>query len=44
MVNDSGNLMVSQAGSNPIRVAPQCVMMDSGAQLVMIGKKLAQEL
>ena len=44
MVNDSGILMVTRAGGNPIRVAPQCVMMDSGAQPVMIGKKLAQEL
>ena len=44
MVNDSGILMVSRAGGNPIRVAPQSVMMDSGAQPVMIGKKLAHEL
>ena len=44
MVNDSGILMVSRAGGNPIQVAPQCVMMDSGAEPVMIGKKLAQEL
>ena len=44
MVNDSDILVVSRAGGNPIRVAPQCVMMDSGAQSVMIGKKLAQEL
>ena len=36
--------MVSRAGGNPIRVAPQCVMIDSGAQLIMIGKKLAHEL
>ena len=44
MVNDSSILMVSQAGGNPIRVAPQCVMMDSGAQPVMIDMKFAQEL
>ena len=44
MVNDFGILVVSQAGGNPIQVAPQCVMMDSGAQPVMIDKKLAQEL
>jgi hypothetical protein len=44
MVNDSDILMVSRAGGNPIRVASQCVMMDSGAQPVMIGKKFAQEL
>jgi hypothetical protein len=44
MVNDSGILMVNRAGGNPIRVAPQYVMMDSGAQPVIIGKKLAQEL
>ena len=44
MVNDSCILVVSRVGGNTIRVAPQCVMMDLGAQLVMIGKKFAQEL
>ena len=28
-------------GGNPIQVAPQCVIIDSGAQRIMIGKKLA---
>lgn len=40
MVNDFGNLVVNRAGGNIIRVGPQCVMMDSGAQPVLIGKKL----
>lgn len=44
MVNDSGILVVSRAGGNTIPVAPQCMMIDSGAQLVMIGKKFAKEL
>ena len=44
MVNDTGILVVSRTGGNVIRVAPRCVMMDSGAQPVMIGKKLAQKL
>ena len=39
MVNDSSILVVSQAGGNIMRVAPKCVMMDSGAQPVIIGKK-----
>jgi hypothetical protein len=44
MVNDSGILVVSQAGDNAIRVALKCVMMDLGAQPIMIGKKLAHGL
>ena len=44
MVNDFGILMVSRDGGDPIRVAPKCVMMDSGAQPVIIGKKITQEL
>ena len=44
MVNDTGILVVSRTGGNATRVAPRCVMMDSGTQPVMIGKKLAQEL
>ena len=44
MVNDFGILMVSRARNNRIRVAFQCVMMDSGAQPVMISEKLVQEL
>jgi hypothetical protein len=39
MVNDSGILVVSRARGNAIRV-----MMDSGTQSVIIGKKLAYEL
>ena len=37
-------MLVSQAGGNPIHVGPLCRMMDSGAQLIMIGTNLAQEL
>ena len=44
MVNDTGILVVSRTGGKATRVAPRYVMMDSGAQLVMIGKKLTQEL
>ena len=44
MVNDTDILVVSRTRGNATRVAPRCVMMDSGAQPVMIGKKLAQEL
>ena len=44
MVNEFDILMVSQAGGNIIRVAPQCEMMDSRAPPAMIDKKLAQEL
>ena len=43
LVNDTGILVVSRIGGNGARVAPRCVMMDSGTQPVMIGKKLAQE-
>ena len=41
MVNDTKILVVSQDGDNAIQVAPQYVMMDLGAQLVMIRKRLA---
>ena len=44
MVNDIDILVVSQVGCNHIRVSPQCVMMDLGAQPVMIGKRFANEL
>ena len=44
MVNDTGILVVSRIGSNTTRVASSCVMMDLGAQPVMINNKLAQEL
>ena len=44
MVNDTGILVVNQTGGNATRVAPRCMMMDSGAQPGMIGKKLAEEL
>ena len=44
MVNDTNILVVNQARGNTIQVAPQSVMMDSGAQLVVIGKKLTQKL
>lgn len=39
MVNDSDLLMVSRAGSNAIQVVSQYIMMDSGAQHVIFGKK-----
>jgi hypothetical protein len=41
MVNDSRILVVSWAGSNNIWGAPQSVLMNSGAQPVVIGKRLA---
>ena len=44
MMNGFGILVVNRAGGNAIRVAPQCVMMDSGAQSVMIDKMLAHKL
>lgn len=44
MVNDTGMLVVNQARANAIRVDPRCVTMDSGAHLVMNGKKLTQKL
>ena len=44
MVNDTDILVVNQTGGNATRVASRCVMMDSGAQPVMIGKGLAHEL
>ena len=31
IINDTGILVVSEAGGNTIRVTPQCVLMDSGA-------------
>ena len=40
MVNDISILVVSLTRGNVIRVAPQCVMMNSEAQQVMIGKGL----
>ena len=44
MVNDTSILVVSRTGGNATWVAPRYVMMDLGAQTVMICKKLAQEL
>ena len=44
IVNDIGILVLSQTGGNATQVAPRCVMMDSKAQPVMIGKRLAHEL
>ena len=44
MVNDIGILVVSRIGGNATQVAPHRVMMDLGAQPVMISKRLAQEL
>jgi hypothetical protein len=43
-VNDSSILMVSGVGCNTICITFQCVMMNSEAQSIMIGKKFAQEL
>lgn len=44
LVNDNNVLVVSRTGGNATRATPLRVMMDSGAQPVMIGKRLAQEL
>ena len=44
LVNDNNVLVVSRTGGNPTRATPLRVMMDSGAQPVMIGKRLAQDL
>ena len=44
MMNDTSILMVSRTGGNATRVAHCCMIMDSGVQLVMIGKMLAQEM
>lgn len=44
MVNDTGILIVYWIRGNNIRVGPRCVIMDSRAQPVMIGKKLGQEV
>lgn len=44
MVNDTGIPVVGRTGVNTIQVAPHNVMIDSGAQPVIIGKRLAQEL
>lgn len=44
VVNDTGIQVASRTESNITRVSPHCVMMDSGAQAVIIGKRLAQEL
>jgi len=44
LVNDNNVLVVSRTGDNTTRATPLRVMMDSGAQPVMIGKRLAQEL
>ena len=44
MVNDTGILVVNQTGGNATWVASRCMMMDSRAQPIMIGKRLAQEL
>jgi len=44
LVNDNNVLVVSRTGDNTICVMPLHVMMDSGAQPIMIGKKLALEL
>ena len=44
MVNNTDILMVYRTRGNATWVAPRCVMMDAGAQPVMISKKLCQEL
>ena len=43
-MNDTDILVVSRTGGNATRIAFHCVMMDSRAQPVMIGKRFAQEL
>ena len=42
MVNDTNILVVNRTGGNATWVASRRVMMDSGAQPVMIGKRLAE--
>lgn len=44
MVNDNGVLVVYRTNGNSTRATPLGVMMDFVAQLVMIGKRLAEEL
>ena len=44
LVNDNNVLVVSRTGGNTTWATPLQVMMDSGAQLVMIGKWCAQDL
>ena len=44
LVNDNNVLVVNRTGRHTIHATPLRVIMDFGAQLVMIGKRLAQEL
>ena len=44
LANDSGVMVVGRTDGNPTRATPLRVMLDSGAQPVMIGKQLARDL
>lgn len=44
LVNNNGVMVVARTDGNSTRATPLRVMLDSGAQPVMIGKQLAQEL
>jgi hypothetical protein len=44
LVNDDGVMVVGRTDGNSTRATPLRVMLDSGAQPVMIGKQLAQDL
>ena len=44
LVNDNGVMVVGRTNDNPTRATPLRVMLDSGAQPVMIDKQLAQDL
>ena len=44
LVNDNGLFVVARTGNSSIRATPLRVLLDSGAQPVMIGKRLADDL
>ena len=44
LVNDDGVMVVGRTDGNSTRATPLRVMLDSGAQPIMIGKHLAQDL
>ena len=44
LANDGGVMVVGRTDGNSTRAIPLRVMLDSGAQLVMIGKQIAQDL
>lgn len=44
LVNDGGVIVVGRTNGNPTRATSLRIMLDLGAQLVMIGKQLALDL